>query len=101
MNFHRSPIARLLIVSAAVLVSSCGAQVRSTPTPPADLFARPARPQITPEALTSERAYEAWREDRNDWGIALDNAMWRACRWFADAGAAVTCGDTPPESQPR
>lgn len=78
------------------VLSSCAKQTPpANLAPPADLFARPAQPRIGSDALTSEKAYEAWREDTFDWGKALDARLYVACRWFADAGVAVTCGEAP------
>lgn len=93
MQLLRSRIRLPLLASVLVLVSSCGDRVASTPTPPADLFARPARPVMPAEAVTSEAAFEKWREDVADWGATLDARLYAACKWFEAAGVTVDCGD--------
>ncbi len=85
------PIRHLLIASAAMLVSSCGGQVKSMPAPPASLFARQAEPAIPPAAATSEAAYLGWRRDHADWGRTVAAALDNACLWFRDAGYKVEC----------
>jgi hypothetical protein len=66
------------------------------PSPPADLFTRPAYPEIPAEALTDERAYEAWREDGLDWGKRLDAGMYDACAWVkAVVWPDLDCGAKP------
>lgn len=98
MHSHGSRIRRLALASALVLASSCNG--KPTPpaslNPPADLFAAEPAPQITTEALTSERAFERWRDDRDDWGKRGWAALHTACRWFADAGVPVTCPSSAP-----
>ena len=92
MRLLRSPIRLPLLASALVLASSCGERVASTPTPPADLFARPARPAMPAEAVTSEAAFEKWREDVGDWGELLNARLYAACKWFEGVGVKVECG---------
>jgi len=47
---------------------------------------------MPPEALSSEAAYEGWREDVGDWGEEVAAIVDRACHWFADAGlTALRC----------
>lgn len=43
------------------------------------------------EAVTSEAAFEKWREDVADWGSALDARLYAACKWFEGVGVSVTC----------
>ena len=89
----------LLLGSALALVSSCGAkQERPVLHPPADLLSHPARPAIGTEALTSEQAYEGWRDDVDDWGKGNADIIDRACWWFQDAGVTLTCA--PREAKP-
>lgn len=48
---------------------------------------------MPPEAVSSEAAYEAWREDVSDWGDGLAAQMRRACDWFRRAGVqSLDCG---------
>jgi hypothetical protein len=100
MRFHTSRIALPLIASAlALALSGCGKeQPRPNLTPPAALFQRPERPVMPPEAVSSEAAYEKWREDQADWGKKLDSLFYGACKWFEGAGMAVSCGAPPPET---
>lgn len=66
------------------------------PRPPADLFTRPAYPEIPAEAMANEQAYEAWREDGLDWGKRLDARFHAACIWAkAVLYPAVDCGTKP------
>lgn len=46
-------------------------------------------------ALTSETAFEGWRDDVDDWGRDGDRRFWAACKWFEDAGVKVLCGAEP------
>lgn len=86
----------LLLASALVLVSSCGVKVPPPAlAPPADLLRHPVRPAISADALTSEQAYEAWRDDVDDWGKANADIIDRACWWFQDAGVVLTCAARP------
>ena len=85
--------ARLLLVSALAPATSC--TPAASLTPPAELFHRPPKPVMPIAAVTSEDAYEDWREDVDDWGDDLDARIWAACRWFGDADIAVACGPTP------
>ncbi|HYI43715.1 MAG TPA: hypothetical protein VD768_08855 [Sphingomicrobium sp.] len=50
---------------------------------------------MPPEALTSEAAYEGWREDVNDWGETNAGVIDRACWWFQDAGIKLDCRKRP------
>jgi len=77
-----------------VLASSCAGRP-DLPRPPADLLARPDKPAIAAEALTSERAFEAWRDDVDDWGTANAGTIDRACWWLADAGLKLDCRPRP------
>lgn len=100
MQSGTSPIRLLLLASTLALVSSCGGADRLPPpanlNPPADLLARPDKPEMPVEAATSEDAYEDWREDVNDWGEAEAGIIDRACWWFRDAGVtALTCRERP------
>lgn len=44
------------------------------------------------EAVTSEAAFEKWREDVDDWGLAVDARLYAACKWFRGVGVRVHCG---------
>lgn len=79
-----------------MLASSCKDRLPppASLNPPADLLKRPDKPKMPPEALTSEAAFEGWREDVNDWGEGLAGTVDRACWWFKDAG--VTSLDCRP-----
>lgn len=46
---------------------------------------------MPPEAVTSEEAYEKWREDVNDWGDTVAGISDRACHWLQDAGVKLDC----------
>lgn len=66
------------------------------PRPPADLFTRPAYPEIPAEALTNEQAFEAWREDGLDWGKRLDSRFHAACAWMKSVlWRDLDCGVKP------
>lgn len=66
------------------------------PRPAADLFQRPAYPEIPAEALANEQAYEAWREDGLDWGKQLDIRMYNACAWTREVlWHDLDCGAKP------
>jgi hypothetical protein len=77
------------------LASSCGGAGRTPPPanlePPPTLLARADKPVMPAEAVTSEQAYEAWREDVNDWGEENAGIVDRACWWLKDAGVKLDC----------
>jgi len=90
----RTCLTRLLpLASALVLASSCHGRLPppSNLRPPANLLKRADEPQITPEALTSEAAFEKWREDQADWGKENAGIIDRACWWMLDAGVKLDC----------
>lgn len=91
------------LASALALVSSCGDKppAPALPRPPADLLARADKPAIPPAALESEAAYEAWREDVNDWGEANAGIIDRACWWLADNGVEIGCRERPASPSPE
>lgn len=91
------PTRLLALASALALVSSCAGKppIAARSRPPVDLFARPDRPEIPLEALTSEAAYEGWRDDDHDWGTAIAGVIDRACWWFVDAGYVLNCRPRP------
>ena len=95
MRFAPSRIGLLLTASALVFASSCADKARIPPPanlhPPADLLTRKDKPAAPVEAATSEAAYEAWREDVNDWGEENAGIVDRACWWFQDAGVKLDC----------
>lgn len=80
-----------------MLASSCADKLPppANLNPPADLLARADKPVMPPEALTSEAAYEGWREDVNDWGETNAGVIDRACWWFQDAGIKLDCRKRP------
>jgi hypothetical protein len=43
------------------------------------------------EAVMSEAAYEAWREDVSDWGDTQAGIIDRACLWLRNAGVVLEC----------
>lgn len=91
----------LLLASALVLASSCAAnQARPGLNPPADLLRHPPRPAIGTDALTSEQAYEHWRDDVDDWGKGNAAIIDRACWWFQDAGVTLACAPRPAPEKP-
>lgn len=91
-----SPIRLLLLASTLALVLSCGDRARIPPpanlNPPANLLTHRDSPPIPAEAATSEKAYESWRDDKDDWGEENAGIIDRACWWLFDAGVtALTC----------
>lgn len=50
---------------------------------------------MPPEAVSSEQAYEKWREDVNDWGEGNAGIIDRACWWLQDAGVKLDCSKRP------
>lgn len=46
---------------------------------------------MTPEALTSEEAYERQRDAKIEWGRGLKAQMDASCRWFVAAGVKLEC----------
>ena len=64
-------------------------------SPPPDLLTREDRPVITPEAATSEQAYEDWRDDVDDWGMDNASIIDTACWWLQDAKVKLDCRPRP------
>jgi len=114
MRFPASRIRLLLIASVPVLASSCAGRPPSTVSlnPPAKLFgcsdaetsADPAgclvRPRIPADALTSEKAFEAWRDDIDDWGKREEAQRYAGCVWLKKVGVTVNCGPQPVSTTP-
>jgi hypothetical protein len=46
---------------------------------------------MTPEALTSEEAYERQRDAKIEWGRENAAIIRRACWWLQDAGVSISC----------
>jgi hypothetical protein len=50
---------------------------------------------MTPDALTSEEAYERQRDAKIEWGREVAGTLDRACRWLKDAGVVISCREQP------
>lgn len=87
------PTKPFLLASALFFATSCADRMPPPAplTPPADLLSHPDRPALTMDAADSEAAWENWRGDVDDWGQGNADIIDRACRWFRDAGIALSC----------
>lgn len=95
MRYAISLIRLPALASALLLAPACAPRhvAVALPTPPADLFARPAEPDTPIEALTSEAVAENAKQDKIDWGRDIDARFHAACVWVRDvAKLSVDCG---------
>ena len=86
----------LLAVSLSV-VSACAGKEYVTPIfpPPADMRVQP-KPELTPDALSSEAALDAHDINLEAWGEAGWLTVGRICRWAVANGADLTFRCPPP-----
>ncbi len=92
MPRNPSLIARLAIVSALALVSSCAGKPNLViQYPPAADVRVEAEPVAPPEIATSEAAYEEYNEAVAAWGKGGWAQVARACRYFKGAGMLAEC----------
>ena len=93
-----APIRRLLPLLLLTTASGCGAQgsLKAGYPPRADLEAvTEAKPQPSPDIVTSAQAAEAYNAAVEGWGDRVSKAGGRLCRFHQSLGMKVSCPAPP------
>jgi len=89
--------ARLFLgVASATLITACAPTVQSVPIfPPAQDVeaATEAKPVPPLDIVTSARAAAEYNAAVETWGMRVQSAGVRVCKWLKERGASYDCGD--------